>query len=256
MTKRGVLVMAHGSSRPEWVRMVDEAVAQVRLDEPVVTSYLELVEGRTIQDGIDALKRKGVTEVTAVPLFVSSGSMHIEELRYFLGLTKTPQIRIEKEPFAVEDCVQMTRAMDDHSLIAEILADRVRDLSENPMEEALLLVGHGSNLPGFQEMWEQSMESLARKLQEAFGFAATATATILPDNLRERLVNLSRCYRVLVLPLFLSEGYFTRKVIPSRMEGQKAVYNGKAYLPHPLIPRWIEEVVKTERGVIKAWIRK
>ncbi|MDF2718875.1 MAG: hypothetical protein K0R28_5800, partial [Paenibacillus sp.] len=52
MSKAGVLVISHGSRSPEWIRLIDEAVADVRLPEieagvvPVVSSFLEIVEGR------------------------------------------------------------------------------------------------------------------------------------------------------------------------------------------------------------------
>jgi sirohydrochlorin cobaltochelatase len=243
--KRGILVIAHGSSKPEWVELVDEAVSQVESDLPVVTGFLEMVEGRTILDGIRALEKAGVTEIIAVPLFVSSGSTHIEEIGYYLGLVLEPQIETEGERLPIEAQVQMTSAMDDHPLIAEILLERVRELSERPQEEVLLLVGHGSELPGFKEKWEKGMNSLARQLQKKMGFKKTACATLHPDSVREQAEQLRRFYsRVIVLPLFLSEGYFTRKVIPERLQGIDVKYTGKTYLPHPLISRWIESVVK------------
>ena len=60
MTKPGVLVISHGSREQKWVSLVDEAVHRLasRMDIPVVSSYLELVEGRLIQDGITALKTR------------------------------------------------------------------------------------------------------------------------------------------------------------------------------------------------------
>ncbi len=47
----GVLIISHGSRNREWVRLVDEAV-----------------------------ERMSVTEMIVVPLFVSSGSKHVEEI--------------------------------------------------------------------------------------------------------------------------------------------------------------------------------
>ncbi|MBA4542832.1 MULTISPECIES: sirohydrochlorin chelatase [Thermoactinomyces] len=249
MGKRGILVIAHGSSKPEWVQLVDEAVSRVEVDLPVATGFLEMVEGRTILDGIRALETAGVTEIIAVPLFVSSGSTHIVEIGYYLGLVSEPQIETEGERLPIKAQVRMTDAMDDHPLIAEILLERARELSEQPQQEALLLVGHGSELPGFKEKWENSMNSLARQLQEKMGFRKTACATLHPDSVREKAEALRRTFsRVIVLPLFLSEGYFTRKVVPGRLQGLDVQYSGKTYLPHPLISRWIASVVKEQKA--------
>ncbi|MFC7441859.1 sirohydrochlorin chelatase [Laceyella putida] len=244
MGKRGVLVIAHGSSKRDWVRLVDDAVSLVALDAPVVASFLELVPDRSIPVGIEALKRQGVTHLTVVPLFVSSGSTHIEEIGHLLGVKRETRLPMEEEPLEVGMDVHLCPAMDDHPLIVDILAERARDLSSNPAEEALVLVGHGSDVAGFYERWETGMRSLAGQLQAKLGFRQATYAMTLPDNVRERLLGLATRYRVLVLPLFLSEGYFTRVKIPARMQGVQVVYTGQAYLPSPLVSRWIEAVVQ------------
>ncbi|MNR46508.1 CbiX [compost metagenome] len=50
---------------------------------------------------------------------------------------------------------------------------------------------------------------------------------------------------VLVAPLFLSAGYFTKKTIPSRLEGLECRYSGEALLPHPLLTDWINRQILT-----------
>jgi len=88
------------------------------------------------------------------------------------------------------------------------------------------------------------MDRLAVQIQREAGFAGVSGATFHPDNLRGRAEDLAREYRLLVVPLFLSEGYFTRKVIPSRLEGIPYVYSGRTYLPHPLVSEWITSTVR------------
>ncbi|MNP61525.1 hypothetical protein D3C76_1567220 [compost metagenome] len=51
-------------------------------------------------------------------------------------------------------------------------------------------------------------------------------------------------HEVLVAPLFLSEGYFTKVVIPGRLQGLEYAYSGQTLLPHPLLPHWIERQAK------------
>jgi sirohydrochlorin cobaltochelatase len=247
MKRAGVLVIAHGSSKSDWVKLVDQAVAEVELDLPIVTSFLEMVAGRTIPDGIHMLEKQGVTEIMVVPLFVSAGSTHMEEIGYRLGLIRHPKLEIKQEPWQREADVQLCQAMDDHPFIAQILLERAQEMSTNPEEEALLLVGHGSELEGFRQIWEKGMASLAVQLRRELGVAKSSFAMLHPDQLRQRLQVLSRDYRVLLLPLFLSAGYFTRKVIPAKIAGLNTVYTGKTYLPSPLISRWIEAVVKEQQ---------
>lgn len=248
MAQHGVLVIAHGSSKPEWVRLVDEAVSRVRLDLPVETGFLEMVPGRTITDAVQALCRQGVGKIIAVPLFVSSGSTHIEEIGYLLGVVSEPRLPFAEEPIPLEIPLHYTPAMDGHPLIGQIVTERARKLSRQPEEEVVVLVGHGSEVPGFREKWEEGAEKLAEQVQRSLGCKQAVYALLHPDQLREVVRTWSEWHRVLVLPLFLSEGYFTKKVIPSKLAGLDYVYSGETYLPHPLITNWIEEMVRNAIG--------
>lgn len=239
---QGILVIAHGSSNSEWVEMVDQAVIRVDIDLPMVTSFLEMVEGRSIQEGIDQLEKMGVTHIIAVPLFVSKGSTHIQEIRYLLGLEQEIPLEVDDEPLVIHAEISLAPPMDDHSLILQIVEKRVQELSSLPEEEVVLLVGHGSKLDDFYTIWVEMMERMARHLQQLIGFKQVAYATLLPDQLAEQLKKYASAPTILV-PLFLSEGYFTKKVIPSRMEGIDCRYSGKTYLPDPLVSEWIKAVV-------------
>ncbi|OCT16849.1 cobalamin biosynthesis protein CbiX [Paenibacillus pectinilyticus] len=245
MRKYGVLVISHGSRDEGWVELVENAVKAVSMPEaiPIYASYLELVEGRLIQDGIYSLETQGVTDIIVVPLFVSSGSTHIDEISYALGVIPEPQLETDMELMNIHARIHFTSPIDDHPDIAAILYGKIKDLSESPGEEILLLVGHGSKEEGFHQKWRQGLEQLAARLQKLGGFAEADVAMLLPDQLAERVAWWARekpSYRVIVAPLFLSEGYFTSKVIPSRLEGFTYQYNGQALLPSPLISKWIE----------------
>jgi sirohydrochlorin cobaltochelatase len=244
MKKRGALVIAHGSSKSEWVAMVDDAVERVDVEVPVAVGFLEMVEGRGIPDAIRSLEEQGVEEIVAVPLFVSSGSGHIAEIARMLGVEPPHPVEADVPPIEFNARVRFCRPMDDHPFIARILTERAKELSTVPQDEWVLLVGHGNETPVLRKEWEQAMDRLAGQIQRAGGFAGASSATFHPDNLRERAEDLARDYRLLVVPLFLSEGYFTRKVIPSRLEGIPYVYSGHTYLPHPLVSEWITTTVR------------
>ncbi len=248
MAAYGVLVISHGSRSGRWVRLVDEAVSRVRLPAgiPIESSFLEIVENRLIPDGIRKLEERGVTDIIVVPLFVSSGSTHIHEIGSAFGVISGPDPASERKPFAVRSRIHFGSPMDDDPLVADILYDKIKDLSVRPEKEIVLLIGHGSNQPGFYDKWRAGTERLAARIRALAGFAAADAALLLPDEAGSRLRHW-RTQRpdcdVLVAPLFLSEGYFTSSVIPARLEGLAYRYNGRAMLPHPLVSRWIEKQV-------------
>lgn len=245
MNKYGVLVISHGSRNEEWVRLVDEAIQQIELPAqiPIESSFLEIVEGRLIQDGIDRLEALGVTDIIVVPLFVSSGSTHIDEISYALGIIPEPNLETDLEPFEFQAVIHFCAPIDDDPITTEMIYSKIEQLSSQPEQEIVLLVGHGSKEEGFHQKWQQGLSSVAKQLKIRGRFDEVDYAMLLPDQVAEKMKNwkqLKPSHAVIVAPLFLSEGYFTEKVIPARLAGLNYRYNGKSMLPSPLISRWME----------------
>lgn len=244
--KPGVLVISHGSRKPLWVSRVEAAVRELAgmLDMPVEASYLELVDNRLIQDGIDTLEGQGVTDILVIPLFVSSGSTHVDEIAYALGAVPAPEAESDLQPFEVKARVHFGKPVDDDRAIAVMVWDKVRDLSKDPEREVVLLIGHGSRHEPFRIRWEQGITSLARLVGEVGGTRADA-ALLNPGNVREKVLEWKgRGYEVIAAPLFLSEGYFTEKIIPDQLEGLGCHYSGQTLLPHPLLAQWMAGQVR------------
>lgn len=243
--KPGVLVISHGSPDPEWVILVDEAVAAATAglpqDVPVEASFLEKVEGRLIQDGIARLEALGVSDLIVIPLFVSSGSTHIDEIAFALGVKNTPEKETDMERLRCSARVFFGDPIDDDPVIAEMIWDKVKNLSREPEREVLLLVGHGSIHDGFRQRWERGISSLAARTGELSGLADADYALLNPDSVRRKVSywNEERGFEVIVAPLFLSAGYFTKTAIPSRLTGLDFRYSGDALLPHPFLARWM-----------------
>ncbi|ASA25617.1 sirohydrochlorin chelatase [Paenibacillus donghaensis] len=245
--KPGVLIISHGSRDKTWVGIVEEAVSGLSLREemPVAVSFLELVEGRLIQDGIDELEYAGVTDIIVIPLFVSSGSTHVDEIEYALGAKSEPERETDLELFTVKAAVHYGYPVDDDPDIAVMIWDKLRELSVEPERETILLVGHGSRHEGFRQRWQQGISSLAERVRKLSGAAAADYGLLNPDSVKAKVEYWQeRGHSVLVAPLFLSEGYFTKQVIPARLQGLNYKYSGQTLLPHPLLPHWIEQQVE------------
>ncbi|MGG6313031.1 sirohydrochlorin chelatase [Paenibacillus macerans] len=252
--KPGVLVISHGSPDGLWVERVEAAVAEAAKDLPaglpLACSFLETVEGRLIQDGIDRLEAQGVTEMIVIPLFVSSGSTHIDEIAYALGVKDTPEKETDLERFRISARVFFGDPIDDGPLVAEMVWDKVKALSLRPEREVLLLVGHGSVHPGFLQRWERGIASLAAQAGELSGLSGADYALLNPDSVRSKVRYWSdeQGMDVIVAPLFLSAGYFTKTMIPARLDGLPHRYSGEALLPHPLLARWMSQQILNIMG--------
>lgn len=248
MKKPGVLIISHGSQEKTWVESVDDAISRLNLPEPlpVEAGFLELVDGRLIQDGINRLEAQGVTDLLVVPLFVSSGSTHVDEIEYAIGAKEAPERETDLEPFAVQARVHFGYPVDDDPDIAVMVWDKVQSLSQQPEQETILLIGHGSIHDGFRQRWEAGIASLARRVQDISGVVHTDYALLNPESVHDKAKYWSeeRGSRVIVAPLFLSAGYFTRRVIPDRLEGLDYAYSGETLLPHPLLGQWLERQIQ------------
>ncbi|MWV47083.1 cobalamin biosynthesis protein CbiX [Paenibacillus sp. HJL G12] len=248
MRKRGVLVISHGSREQAWVDLVDNAIQQLPLrgNLPVAASFLEIVEGRLIQDGLDLLESQGVTDILVIPLFVSSGSTHVNEIAYALGVIDAPSFESDLAPFRVHANITYGSPIEHGSYVAEMIWDKAKTVSRTPEKEALILIGHGSSYDSFRERWEQGLAKLAEQVRELGGLAEADYALLRPDTVRAKVEywQNERGMQVIAAPLFLSEGYFIREVIPKRLEGLTYRYSGKSLLPHPLLTVWIDEQIQ------------
>ncbi|MBB6690689.1 cobalamin biosynthesis protein CbiX [Cohnella xylanilytica] len=247
--KPGVLVISHGSQERGWVDRVEETVEGVRAKlgggVPVECSYLELVEGRLIQDGIERLEAQGVTDLLAIPLFVSAGSTHVDEIGWSLGAYEEPRRPTDLERCRVNARLTYGKPIADDPEIAEVLLDKLKEssVSSEPSKECLLLIGHGSEEPWFREEWKRGLEGLAARMKRVGGYAGAAVALLRPEEVAERVRELRgshpRGTAIVAVPVFVSEGYFTSSVIPKRLEGTGCRYAEGSLIPHPKVEEWI-----------------
>lgn len=257
MKQYGVLVISHGSRDARWVMLVEEAVAQMRLppQTPRQCAFLELVAGRSIQDGIDRLEACGVTDIIVIPLFISSGSVHIAEIGQALGVAREYRTaHSELADFRLQSRIHWCEPMDDSEETVHILLELAQELSERPDKELLMIVAHGNREAGFHRRSRQVLQSVVRQVRCLGTFAAVDYAMLQPDQTGCKIKAWLRKHpqlNCIVIPFFLSEGYFTRVLIPSRLEGFTCRYHGRAVLPHPLVTRWMEkraEVLMSDLG--------
>lgn len=80
----GILLMAHGG-KPDWNQTVLAVAAETNKTMPTEVAF-GMADRESLQEGIDKLVARGVKQLVAVPLFVSSHSIVIDSTKYLLGL--------------------------------------------------------------------------------------------------------------------------------------------------------------------------
>jgi len=278
-TKIGILLLAHGGS-PAWNDQVDRIAADVRATYPVEVAF-GMATKASIEAAVQRLLAQQVTEIAAVPLFVSSHSSVVTSTEYLLGLRAEAPADLHAfahmnhgaasdaapasdpmKPIACPVPIRMTAALDDHQLVADILADRARALSTASSNEVVILVAHGPNDDAENARWLANMRSLASRMPNASTFARIDVLTVRDDASEEvrkqatsdlrGLVEQARAenHRALVVPLLLSFGGIEAG-IRKRLDGLDYTMSDKALLPDPRIARWIVESARSTMRVAK-----
>jgi hypothetical protein len=204
----GVLMLAHGGNE-YWNEQVLKLVATLE-NRYLIDVAFGMADKRNIQDAIDRLVKRGVKEIVAVPLFVSSYGSVQDATEYLLGVRLTPpsdyalllqhhHSRGAKPaasaalalshphhtelppPLILPVPVSLTSALDDDPLIADILLDRAQAISRQPKEEAIIIVGHGPNSDEDNDKWLTSMRHLADFMQRKSAFSDIEVITVRDD---------------------------------------------------------------------------
>lgn len=290
--KTGVMIMAHGGSEL-WNNLVVKAAQPLTTNYPVAYAW-GMADANTIQHAVHELEAKGVTNIIAIPLFISTHSFIIRQTEYLLGLRDsladapmppmdhsssshgthnitnsehnsahhdhgTMHKKFELSPLKIKAKIILTPALDDNDIVAQILNDRIAELSIEPANETVILVAHGPNDEDDNKQWVLNLESLSEKIQSlqkknGIGYKQIFALTVrddadkdIFDQAKEQLRSLVRQAdhfgEVIVVPVFLSSGG-REHAVKERLEGLTFKWNGKTLLPDNRLSDFLTNSVK------------
>lgn len=271
---QGILLLAHGG-RDDWNQKVLELAAQVDSTRPVEVAF-GMANKRTIQDALHRLEQRDVTEVVAVPLFVSSHSSVFRATEYLLGSREDAPPQLEAfarmgarmaarrggggtgsdpgfewtTPVETAMPISVTMALDGHALVAEILLSRAADVSRTPEDEVVVLVAHGPSSAEDNVLWLANMSTLVEQIRPRTRFSRIEHLTVRDDasapirdeataELRavvEAVVDEGKS--ALIVPLLLSYGGIEAG-IRERLEGLSYRMADQALLPDERLSEWV-----------------
>jgi hypothetical protein len=231
----------------------------------------------TIQTAVDKLIARGVTEIVAVPLFVSSWSSVITSTEYLLGLRAQapPALAIYAKmnhapaatagaaqhgdhdaaadgtiPIKSSVPVRMTPALNDHPIVSDILSSRAREISRDLAKEALIVVAHGPSEEDDNRRWLADMAALTARIQQAAAFASSDYLTLrddAPKPVRDAATaqlrgivqrELAAGRRVLIVPLLIAFGGIERG-LRERLDGLPYTMATSALVPDDRLATWV-----------------
>jgi hypothetical protein len=271
--KTGVLLLAHGG-QPQWNERVQDVSRRVNQHMPAEVAF-GMATRANLKTAIDQLVARGVTNIVAVPLFISSHSSVITSTEFLLGLRQEAPADLAKfakmshashsavgehaahEPAADPASpivsivpVRMTPAFNRHALIGAILADRARSISTAPAAEAVIVVAHGPVPEDDNQRWLEDMRVLADHVRKAAPFASVDYLTVRDDagpairdaatkELREKVeTQRAAGRRVLIVPHLMSFGGIEKGLL-ERLKGLDYTMTTQALMPDDRIVEWV-----------------
>jgi sirohydrochlorin ferrochelatase len=271
--KIGIVLLAHGG-QPQWNARVHEVVQ--RVDASVATEVaFGMATRANIQSAVDKLTARGVTQIVAVPMFISSHSSVITSTEYLLGLrAEAPKdlaifakmnhgahggsashdhaaaAADPASPVTSTVPIRMVPAFNRHPMIGAIVADRARSISTAPQQEAVIVVAHGPVPEDDNRKWLDDMAVLAESVKQAAPFASVDYMTVRDDagaairdaatrELRSKVESqraLGR--RVLIVPHLMSFGGIEQGV-RKRLEGLDYTMTAQGLMPDGRIVDWV-----------------
>ena len=267
---QGILLLAHGG-RDDWNQKVLELASQVDSTRPVEVAF-GMANKRTIQDALHRLEERDVTDVVAVPLFVSSHSSVFRATEYLLGSRDDAPPQLEAfarmgarrsagtsgsdpgfewtTPVETAIPISVTMALDGHALVGEILLSRAAEVSQTPEEEVVVLVAHGPSSGEDNALWLENMSTLVEQIRPHTRFSRIEHLTVrddASDTVRDQATAELRAVveavveegkTVLIVPLLLSYGGI-EVGIRRRLEGLPYRMAGQALLPDERLSEWV-----------------
>ena len=219
---------------------VEKFFNDTRIPFPKELAFLKF-SNKTVEKGIRTLEKRGCNKIVVIPLFVSSYSGHIDELRRILGVG---DCRENLSTIKTNTKIIFANAIDE-DVIPFIVADRVADImKKNISIDAVVLVAHGTEpkdelRKAYLKQWKCSLKDICSRVESLTGLKCDYSFMHGKPNIR---ATVSRYSNPVVVPIFIAEGIYTKKKIPEILHGLNYTIT-KPLLSHPFISKLIEERV-------------
>ena len=276
--KLGLMIIAHGSPAEQWNQPVLDLENEVKkiFEEKKITKFdeirvalMEFTEP-SIATAVKDMENKGITKIFALPLFIAPSGHSLYDIPTILGLyydEKMVSELKEEETKIVETIIKITigPSLNFNNVIKDILLDKVKQISNNPQEEALVILAHGDE--NFIKIWEELVDEtgsfiLGQTGIEYFDKAFVEVGQSFAINGVKPILKASEeKNKVIVMGMYLSmgvenmantSGYLMmgRTMETNKMfEGKNIYFAEDGLLPDKRVTEWI-----VDRGI--HWLNK
>ncbi len=256
--KLGVLVLAHGFG-DHGDEVLKNQLGQTAAAYPLSFAYgMSMMTSDHIQLGLNNLVEAGATDIVVIPVVSTRHNSLMRQWEYIFRLQKEPEYA-QVPQLSTPAVLNFMPPPDDHFLVAEILLDYASEISQNPQQEEVIIVGHGPVDPEDNLDQLVLMENLATVIRDAVDFAAVRVVSLQDDATREVRMARIRELREMVTKaneqghdvLIVTNLLGTRIVQSSlrrALRGLDYRFNAKGLIQHENFIKWINLSVADAAG--------
>ncbi len=261
----GVVIMPHGSSQP-YNDAVEKIIAPLTQRYHIELAY-GMGDAAIIQDAVSRLEQRGVRKVVFGRMYGLVETMK-PKTDYILGLSddylddlkegRTPPRQIRSAAI-----FSTFGGYEEKANVAQVLHERIMEISQNPSEETVVLLAHGTGSDESNERWVSVMNANIEKLRQdphCAKLKAIKALTVREDwpKLREKAVKEVREFieestkdgRVLVISNRLyGSGQYSKM-----LDGLDFEMNGEGFLS-PIITDWLDQSIRQATEQLKGPVR-
>lgn len=250
----GLLILAHGFHGLGFTQFTN-TFAQAFESYPSAYGFgLGIMSSEFLQTAVDGLEAQGVKSIVLMPASTAQNSTMVRQWQYVFGSIDEPAYldvpRIDSDANFVWAPNPMS-----HPIMAEILGDHAKAVSNDPANEFVLIMGHGPSEKEDNDLEIEILEAHAAAIEAKFGFSKVKVSNVQDDapvEMREANVERLRGWirdakvegkDVIVTTTVLTEAGVLRK-LEQDVEDLGVIFNDKGLMLHPRFADWIEEAVQ------------
>lgn len=261
----GVVIMPHGSSQP-YNDAVEKIIAPLTQRYQIELAY-GMGDAAIIQDAVSRLEQRGIKKIVFGRMYGLVETMK-PKTDYILGLSdeyldelkegRTPPRQIRSAAI-----FSTFGGYEEKADVAQVLHERIMEISQNPSEETVILLAHGTGSDESNELWVSVMNANIEKLRQEPHCAklkALKAMTVREDwpELREKAVKEVREFieesnkdgRVLVI----SNRLYGSGQYAKMLDGLDFEMNGEGFLS-PIITDWLDQSIQQVTEQLKGPVR-
>jgi len=245
----GIVLMPHGSDF-NWNETIRRNLSPLLTKHKIEYAF-SMADPKVMERAIKKLEDRGVRAIVVVRIFSLAASFR-EKTEYILGLNDQYRRGSHTMRISSPALLVTVGGLERDPLVAEVMLERAKALSQNPAKETIIILAHGTDNEERNQHWLDNLAFLADEMRKNGG---SAFRDIRFDTWREDWADKREEAVERIRDMIEEAGRDggTAIVVPGRTTGQghgEKYFEGLSYRyatgfsPHPNFIKWVEQQIE------------